>query len=174
MCKVLKSLVPVLLVAVLQTATGRADEPENVPIDKLPTEVAEALKKKYPDAELVEAEKYKEDGKVHYDVTIKFKKQELEVTLTPAGKIVQVLKDIEVQDVPKVVLDGIEKKYPKSTVKGASEISKDDKVAEYQLEILTKKKKALDVTFDKDGKFVDEEPAEVAEAPKDKKDKKDK
>ena len=163
-------------VVALTAVLARADDEEKVPIDKLPKAVTDAIKDKYPGAELVSATKDTDDDGVTYDVTIKYKKQELDVTLTPEGKIVQVEREIEVKEVPKVVHDAVKKKYPGSTIKGASEISKDDKVAEYELEIVTKDKKTLDVTFDKDGKFIEEEPGEETPPPKDKKDdaKKDK
>jgi hypothetical protein len=158
------------LAAVVALTTFRADDgEEKVPIDNLPKAVTEALKAKYPKWELVEAVKVTEDSEVTYEVTIKNKKQELDVTLTPEGKIVQVEKEIEVKDVPKVVMNAVKKKYPKATIQGASEISKDDKVAEYELDLVTKDKKNLYVTFDKEGKFIYEE--EVEEPAKDKKDK---
>jgi hypothetical protein len=173
MYKVLSGLGLVVVVALVASAFVRADDgEEKVPIDKLPKAVTDALKEKYPKATLVEAVKVTEDGEVTYEVTIKQKKQELDVTLTPEGKIVQVEKEIEVKDVPKVVMDAVKKKYPKATFQGASEISKDDKVAEYELDIVTKDKKNLYVTFDKEGKFIYEE--EVEEPPKDKDNAKDK
>src|SRR5205085_11412445 len=46
----------------------RADEEEKVPLDKLPKAVTEAVKKKFPRAELVSAEKEKQDGKTVYEV----------------------------------------------------------------------------------------------------------
>ena len=71
--------------------------------------------------------------------------------------------------------DPIKKKYPKATFNGASEITKDDKVAEYELDIVTKDKKNLYVTFDKDGKFIYEEEVEESKDKKDDaKDRKDK
>ena len=47
--------------------------------------VTDAIKDKYPGAELVSATKDTDDDGVTYDVTIKYKKQELDVTLTPEG-----------------------------------------------------------------------------------------
>jgi len=157
-------------VVALTAVLARADDEEKVPLDKLPKAVADAIKDKYPGAELVSATKDTDDDGVTYDVTIKYKKQELDVTLTPEGKIVQVEREIEVKEVPKVVMDAVKKKYPKATFKGASEITKDDKVAEYELDVVTKDKKHLYVTFDTDGKFIDDEPVEEEAPPKDKKD----
>jgi len=130
---------------------------ELVPLDELPKALTKAIQRKFRNAELVEADKLKEDGQVLYGVTIKFKKQELDVIVTPEGKILRVEKDIEEDDIPKVVKTALQKKYPKATVKSAMEISKDDKIAEYEIEIVTKDDQRLDVTFDPKGKFIEEE-----------------
>jgi hypothetical protein len=167
MHKVLSGLALAAVVAL--TSAIRADDgEEKVPIDKLPKAVTDALKKKYPGAELVSATKDTDGDEVTYGVTIKYKKQELDLTLTPEGKVLEVEREIEVKEVPKVVMDAAKKKYPKADFKGASEISRDDKVAEYQFDVVTADKKHVYATFDKDGKFVEDEPVEE---PKDKKDK---
>jgi Putative beta-lactamase-inhibitor-like, PepSY-like len=170
MFKIASGLGLVAAVALTAALLRADDAEEKVPIDKLPKAVTDALKEKFPGAELLSATKDTDDDGVTYDVTIKYKKQELDVTLTPEGKIVEIEREIEVKEVPKVVMDAVKKKYPKATFKGASEITKDDKVAEYQLDLVTMDKKRLYVTFDKDGKFIEDEPAEE-EPPKDKKDK---
>ncbi len=174
MKKCLAGTAMLLVVAIAATTLVKAED-EKVALDKLPKEVTEAIKKKYPDAELVSAEKNKEDGKDVFEVTIKVKKVSIEVTLTPEGKVLIVEKEIDTKEVPKVVIEAMEKKYGKSTVKGATEISKDDKIASYEMTIVTKDEKTLEVTFDTDGKFIEEEKVEPKPAPKDKKeDKKDK
>ncbi len=173
MCKLLSGAAVVALAAFVATTFVLADD--KVEPDKLPKEVKEAIKKKYPDGEIVGAEKEKEDNKEVYELKVKLKKETIEVTLTPEGKILSSERSIEVKDVPKVVMDAIEKKYPKATAKSAEEITKDDKIAEYEVVIVTKDEKTLEVTFDKDGKFIEEEKVEKKEEPKDKpKDKEDK
>jgi hypothetical protein len=158
MHKILRGVGLVTIVLLVLALSARADDDDKVALENLPKEVTAALKKKWPNAELVSATMdADEDGKVTYEVTIKVKKQELDVMLTPDGAIIQVEKEIEVKDVPKVVMDAIRKRYPKSNFKGASEICKDDKVAEYELDLVTKDKKNLYVTFDKRGKFIYEE-----------------
>jgi uncharacterized membrane protein YkoI len=147
------------------------DDDEMVPLDQLPKAVTKAIQKKFRNAELVEADKLKEDGQVLYGVTIKFKKQELDVIVTPEGKILRVEKDIEEEAIPKAVLAALKKKYPKATVKSAMEISKDDKIAEYEIEIVTKDDQHLDVTFDPKGKFIEEEKIEDEPKKGDAKDK---
>jgi hypothetical protein len=176
MFRTLRIAALVALAALAAAAVLRADDDDDkVPLDKLPKEVTAALEKKFPGAELLSAIKDNDDkDKPTYEVTIKFKKQELDVTLTPAGDIIQVEREIEVKEVPKVVINAIKKKYPKATFKGASAISKDDNVAEYELDIVTRDKKNLYVTFDKHGKFIYEEEVEESKDKDEAKDKKDK
>src|SRR5260370_210881 len=76
--------------------------------------VKEAVKAKFPDAELVSADKETDKGKVAYEVAIKNKGQKIEVTVSEEGKIISIEKEIAVKDLPKVVAEAFEKKYPKA------------------------------------------------------------
>jgi hypothetical protein len=143
----------VLLVA---GVAARADE-EEVPLDKLPKAVVEAIKAKFPKAELVSADKETDkDKKTTYEVTIKNGGQELEVSVTPEGKILTVAREIPIADLPKAVVAAIKTRYPRATLKSAEEISEDDKVVEYEV-VIAVGKKQLEVTFDPKGKFIEEE-----------------
>ncbi len=137
-------------------AVVRADE-EKVPLDKLPKAVVAAVKAKFPRAELVSAAKEKEDGKTVFEVNIKNGGQTIEVTLTPEGKIVSLEKEIRALDLPKVVADALQAKYPRATIKKTEEITKGDKLTAYEMLIITADKKTLEVTFDPQGKFLEEE-----------------
>jgi hypothetical protein len=145
------------LAAVVCLALGgaaRADE-EKVPLDKLPAKVKEAVKAKFPDAELVSAEKEKKDGKVAYEVNIKNQGQTIEVTVGEDGKIVSIEKEITVKDLPKPVAEAFEKKYPKATVSKVEEVTEGEKT-KFELLIMFGTKK-LEVCFDPTGKFLEEE-----------------
>lgn len=154
MRKWIGSLACVVLAVVVLRAP--ADE-EKIPLDKVPKPVLEAVKAKFPGATLVGAEKEKADGKTVFEVKLKARGQAVEVTVTPEGKILTVEKVIEAKDVPKAVTEALEAKYPKATVKLIEEISKDDKVAAYEFQIVTAAKKKLEVQFDPSGKFLEEE-----------------
>jgi hypothetical protein len=153
----------------LTAACARADEEEKVPLDKLPKAVVDAVKAKFPKAKLVGAEKEKEDGKEVYEVAIKDGDSNIEVTVTPEGKITTVEKEITLKDVPKAVSDAFEAKYPKATVKKVEEISKDDKITEYEFLIVTADTKKLEVSFDPKGKFLEEEKKDKEEKKEEKK-----
>jgi hypothetical protein len=143
----------------LASTASRADE-KKLKIKDLPQAVVDAVKAKFPDAELVKASTEKEDGKVQYEVGIKNKGQKIDVTLTEDGKITELEKTIKVEDLPKAVSDALAEKYPGATCKKAEEIVKvsdgNEKLQAYELVITTGDKK-LEVTFGPEGKFVKEE-----------------
>jgi hypothetical protein len=155
MFETLQRLALVAVLSLLMPAV-RADE-EKVPLDKVPKAVTDAVKAKFPDAKVVGAEKETEDGKTVYEIAIDNKGRKIEVTLTPEGKIVTVEKEITAAELPKVVADALDKKYPKATIKKIEEISKGDKITAYEALIVTSEKKTLEVSFDPDGKFLEEE-----------------
>jgi len=151
-----------LTVAALVGFVGgaRADE-ENVPLDKLPKAVVDGVKKRFPDAELKEASKEDENGKTVYEVTIKDKGHNLDVTLTPEGALVSIERSIEAKDLPKAVADTLDQKYPKATFKTIEEVIKvrdgKEKLEYYELLLVTAEKKKLEVTVTPDGKINKEE-----------------
>jgi len=99
----------------------RAQE-EVVPLDKLPKAIVESVKKRFPGLEMVKAEKETEKGKTVYEVSLKNKERNIDVTLTPEGQIQSIEKEIGLQDVPKVVMDAFNAKYDKAKVKVIEEI----------------------------------------------------
>jgi hypothetical protein len=144
-----------LAVAVIAIA-ARADE-EKVPLDKLPAPVTAAVKKRFPKAELVGASKESEDGKTHYEVTVKDGGKKIDVTLTPEGVITLLEKEIGVEALPKPVAEAMKAKYPKATVKVAEEIIgvKDGKetLMYYEVQLVTAEMKTIEVEFAPDGKI---------------------
>ena len=98
---------------------------------------------------------------------------ELEVALSPDGEIIVVEKEIPTKDLPKVVAAAVEAKYPKAEIKKVEELSKNDSISGYEVELVTADKKKLEATFDAKGKFVEEEKPEAGgEKKEEKKDKK--
>jgi uncharacterized membrane protein YkoI len=161
---------PFLFCAAALTATAllgpalRADE-ENLPLDKLPKAITDALKARWPDAELKKAEKnVGEDKKTIFEVAFKNKKDSLEVTFTEGGDITTIEKEMDAKDLPKAVTKALEEKYPKAELKGAEEVTKvegkKEKVAYYEVEMKTADGKELEVNVDPDGKILKEEKEE--------------
>jgi uncharacterized membrane protein YkoI len=146
------------LVALLGLAAVRADDEkeEKVALDKLPKAVTSAVKAKFEGCELVSASKEKEGGKDVFEITIKHKGHNIDVTFTPDGKLVSVEKEIEAKDLPKAVSEALDAKYPKAKIKKVEEETKDGKVT-YEVLIVTADKKTMEVVFDPKGKVVEEE-----------------
>jgi hypothetical protein len=152
------------LLALVGLAAVWADEgkEEKVALDKLPKAVTDAVKAKFEGAELVSASKEKEDGKELYEVAIKHKGHNIDVTLTPEGKIVSVEKEIDAKDLPKAVSEALDSKYAKATIKKTEEVTEGGKVV-YEVLLVTAEKKTLEVVFDPAGKVVKEEKKEKKE-----------
>lgn len=108
----------VLGAVALAVTSGRAED-EKVSLDKLPKAVVDAVKAKFPKAELKQAEKETEDGKTKYEVTVKTADGTIDVDVTADGTITGYEKEIALKDLPKAVADAVAAKHPKGTAKGA-------------------------------------------------------
>ena len=145
-----------VLIVLLVSATAADEE---VPLEKLPKKVVAAVKAKFAGAELVSATKDSEEGKTYYEVAIKHKKEELEITLTPDGKIIEITKEIDPDDLPKVVVAALEKKYPKANLEEANEaIEAESNRKNYYVIIETAQEKLLEIKVDAKGKILKEKP----------------
>jgi hypothetical protein len=144
----------VLLVAAGAWAGG--DGEKSIPLDKVPKKVLAAVNAKYPNAKIRGAAKETDKDKVVYEIAITNKKQKIDVSLTPAGKIVSIEAEIAMKEVPKSVAKALKGKYPKATVKMVEKVTRDKKVT-YEFQIVTADEQRLEVTFSSGGKFLKEE-----------------
>jgi hypothetical protein len=142
--------------AALATGVRAEDGEENVPLDKLPAKVVEAVKAKWPKGEMLSASKETEDGKTFFEVRLKDGDAKLEVILTEAGVIDTVEKAIAAKDLPKKVADAIAAKYPKSTTDRAEELTHEGKTT-YEVLLTLEDKSRVEVSLDPDGKVLEEE-----------------
>src|SRR5437764_9808159 len=102
----------VVLLLGLPALSARGDE-EKVDLTKVPRPVLEAVKARFAEAKITGVTKEKEDGKTVYEVTIKDKGQNVDVTVTPEGTITLIEKTITAKELPKAVARTLEEKYPK-------------------------------------------------------------
>ncbi len=140
-------------------AMTRADE-EKIPLDKVPKTVLEAGKKRFPKAEVVEASKETEDGKTVYEIEMTEGDKKIDVTLTAEGTITNIEKHIDAKELPKAVVEALDKKYPKATFKVIEEVTqvRDGKeaVAFYEAVLMTAEQK-IEVKVSPDGKIKGED-----------------
>ena len=117
-----------------------------------------AVKAKFPTAELKGASKETENGKTSYEVTFSLKNANHDVILTSEGKITAIEKVIKAEDLPRAVADTLKTKYGQATIKAAEQISDaDDKITAYEVQIVKADKKELEVKLDPEGKVLNEE-----------------
>lgn len=122
--------------------------------EKLPPKAAAAIKKAFPEGKIEEVEKEVEGDKVVYEVEVEVGDKEYDVTVTGAGEILEIEREIKVADLPKAVSAGVLKKYPGATIKEAEEILDGDKVSAYEVAVVTKDKKEVEALFGPNGKFM--------------------
>jgi hypothetical protein len=137
---------------------ARADEEHEIPLSKVPEKVLEAVKAKYPGADLRSASKGVEDKEVYYSIVLKHKDEEYEVSLTPEGEITEIARDLDAKELPGPVSEALQKKYPGASVQEAAEVrepAEKDKVT-YRVELTTAAKKKLEVTLSPQGDVAKE------------------
>jgi uncharacterized membrane protein YkoI len=137
-----------------------ADKEEKVALDKLPKPVAEAVKKRFPKAEVKGASTEMEGGKTVYEVTLKEDGKNIDVSLTPEGSIITIEKELAFADLPKAVAEGFEAKHPKATYKIVEAVIKvtdgKETLEYYEAVVVTADKKTFEVEILPDGKFKGE------------------
>jgi hypothetical protein len=151
------------------TAQVRAQE-EVVPQDKIPRAVMNALLAKFPRAKIDKCTKAKEGDDVVYDIEFKQDGRKCEADIKESGIYVNYEVAIEAKDLPKLVRDAIDKRYPKATLKDIMEEKevhgKDEKLSAYEVVLVTADKKELEVRLSPDGKILEDTGAAKPDAKK--------
>jgi uncharacterized membrane protein YkoI len=160
MAKFLAGAAVVLLVVVGAWAGG--DGEKTVPLNKVPKKVLAAVKAKYPNAKIRGASTETDKGKTVYEIAITNKKQKIDVTLTPAGKIVSIEAEVAMKDVPKKVAKAMQSKYPKATVKLVELVTK-GKTRYYEFQLTTADGQTVEASFSPTGKYLPPEPKPAKE-----------
>jgi hypothetical protein len=133
---------------------------EKVPLKDVPKAVLDAVKAKFPMAELTEAVKETEEGKTIFEIALKDKGRKLDVSATAEGKITEIEQEIAAKDLPGAVSSALVAKYPKATIQKAERITQIDGAKEsknYEVVLVTEGKKTLEVKVSPDGKIFKEE-----------------
>ncbi len=125
----------------------------------VPEPVLAAVRKKYPKADIVEARKEGEGADLQYILTLHQEDNGYEVTLSPAGEILEIAVDIEPEDLPRAVKEAIQKRYPKATIEDAAEVTDqvDEDRLSFYVEIRTAKGRTVEMMFDPKGEILKDE-----------------
>jgi uncharacterized membrane protein YkoI len=155
-----RSLVSIGILCLIGTGFAYSHE-ERVSVDKVPKPVMDAVKARFKEAQVTGAGKETEEGKPVYEITLKVKGQDIDVTLTPQGQTLLVEKAIPRESLPKAVSSTLETKYPQATYKIVEEITKveknQDRLAYYEVLLVTPDGKKLEAQVTPEGKITNEE-----------------
>ncbi len=138
---------------------ARADEEGKIELKDVPANVKDALKAKYPKAEVAAAEKGDVDGTKVYEFKLKQGDKEWEVAFTPDGKFHSSEEPLKEADLPAKVRAAFKQKYGDvKVVTAEKETTGEGKKAKVVFEIVFEKDKVkTEAQFDPDGKFLAEE-----------------
>lgn len=128
-------------------------------LDKIPKQVMDALKAKFPKAEIDKWSKEKELGMVIYDFEFKQEGQKFEADIKEDGTIYNWEREISIEDLPETVKKAVEAKYPQSALKEIMAITAvtdgKEELEGYEIILETARKKEIEVTVAPDGKFLE-------------------
>ncbi|MGH9429896.1 MAG: PepSY-like domain-containing protein [Terriglobia bacterium] len=157
-------LLAVLLVGLLLAgwSVRAQDKPDKdkLDLDKMPKVVMDALKAKFSKAVIHKWTKAKEGNDVVYDIEFKENGRACEADIKEDGTYVNYEKAIEAKNLPKAVVDAIEKKYPKASLKEIMEETevkgKDENLSAYEVVLVTADKKDVELRLSPDGKILED------------------
>jgi uncharacterized membrane protein YkoI len=126
-----------------------------------------ALKSKFPNAQIHKCTKEKEGDDLVYDIEFKEGDRKCEADIKEDGTYINFEREIPEKDLPKAVTDAVYKKYPGAKFKEVMEITevkgKDDRLEGYEIVLDTADKKEVEVTVAADGKFLEDSSDEKKE-----------
>ncbi len=166
------SVFPVVLVLLLVFSCAQQAEKENLEneakeglaLDSIPKVVMDALKTKFPTAEIHQWTKEKEGDIVLYDFEFNQQDQKFEADITEDGTIHNWEKEIAAEELPEAVMKAVEKMYPKSNLQEIMEITlvkaEQDSLEGYEIVLETAEKQEVEVTVAPDGTILEEDPGE--------------
>lgn len=132
----------------------------DVALGDVPPVVMESIKARFTEAKVTGAAKEKtEDGKEIYEISLEDASQNtIDVTITPEGAITLIEKQISRKELPAPVSKTLDEKYPKSRYRLVEEMiqvsGKEEKLAFYEVLLVTPKKELWSVQLDLEGKIV--------------------
>jgi hypothetical protein len=140
-----------------------ADDPEvAVAPAELPAHILIALSKRFPGAELIEAE-FSTGDEPEYGVTAEFNDELIDVSLTPEGQITEIEQSLTSGDLPEAILKWVRDQFPEATIDEAAIVEEDGTVS-YEVEFTPPGQAPLEATLTMPGL---ESPGSIPDAPQD-------
>jgi hypothetical protein len=135
---------------------------ETVPLHRVPRPVLDAVRTRFNDARIASAEKDHAGGGVVYEVTISHQGQHIDVTLTPEGAMLLIKREIAATELPEPVARALGDRYPGATYRVVEAViavqGSDERLAYYELDLATARKRLVEVRVSADGRILKGEP----------------
>src|SRR5262245_25801756 len=169
LCCVAGGLVVAVLAGLLVagSAVRGQDKNDKLDLDKIPKAVMDALKARFPKAEIHKWSKAKEGDDIVYDIEFTQAGRKYEADIKENGTYINYEKEIAVKDLPKVVRKAVDMRYPKATLKEVMEITavmgKAEKLEGYEIVLTTADNRQVEVTVAPDGKILEDSGAKKEE-----------
>ena len=129
-------------------------------LDKIPEVVMNALKARFPEAEIHKWTKEKEGDIVVYDIEFKQQDRKFEADIKEDGTIHNWEKEIAAVDLPLAAMKAVETKYPESTIQEIMEITAvtegKEALEAYEVVLMTADKKEVEVAVASDGEILED------------------
>ena len=116
----------------------------------VPDAVKTAFQKKFPNAKKVKWEKEKTN---EYEASFNLDRKEVSVLYLSDGKLIEVETEIFDTELPKPVVESLNKKYPNIKISEVSKIERSDNSIVYEAELKIGGKK-IDLLFDEKGNVL--------------------
>ncbi len=129
-----------------------------ISLERLPKQVSEAVKGKFPMAEVIEVSE-KTDDEVVYEVTVRDNGKKIDVTIDADGDIESLEREIDGSELPKVVREAIAKTHSDKTIEIAEAVYEIEDGKEeldfYEAQLKAKDGKQTEAMIKADGTFIE-------------------
>jgi hypothetical protein len=146
-----------LFIAALSGTVGAGEKERSVRLGDVPPEVKAAADKAVPGAKWRSAEQETDKGQTIYELKGKGaeKDREVEVEVTPDGKLLQTEIEVPLKEVPDVVRNTLKTRWPDFKPKEVKAVTRQDGTQGYEFEQSKAGGKEFEVFISGDGKTVD-------------------
>lgn len=142
---------PVLLAAILLVTVLKHQIPPPIP-----TPLSAAVETLFPGASWERGETEYESGQLVHEVTVRHRGQTFEVSVTPAGEVVEVERLISRTELPPAVAQAVASDHRKARVCRVEEVVRGGRVVGYEVAFAGGSRRAAKVTFDPTGRVASE------------------
>lgn len=129
-------------------------------LDRIPKVVMDALKARFPEAEIQKWAREKEGDILVYDIEFKQQDRKFEADIKEDGTIHNWEKEIAAEDLPEAVMKAVETKYPESTIQEIMEITAvtegKEALEAYEVVLETADNKEVEVAVAPDGEILED------------------